>query len=186
MIKLARTAVILLATAVFPGARPEVAAQEVQRMAVPAHRSQPASAVAYRHSDHQLDSAMRFVAQTVTEDSHRITKPTYRVNVSDFCTLRFDRLDAGGSRISVHVVNLSHLDPEESDQFERMICFEAKSLENKIAYYELPIDAGNGSPIQGSRASKERFCFYAARSHSHRVGQAVSFAMDACGARSGW
>ena len=84
------------------------------------------------------------------------------------------------------------LDPAESAQHERMICVETTSLWNKIRYYELAVDPMDrtyrydGAPIAASPASKDRFCFYAAYAHSHRVGQALSFAMDACGARSRW
>ena len=168
-----------------------VSEEELRRLGLPARRIRPRPVIEYRHSDRWLDSAMRFVAETVTEDSYRIAKPDYRVSVSGFCTLRFDRLDAGGWRVPVHVVNLSHLDPRESDQFERMICFETTSLRNTIAYYELPVEPDwtysyHDSPIADTRGARDRFCFHASRSNSHRVARALNFAMDACRARSVW
>ncbi len=147
--------------------------------------------VGYSHADQGLDSALKFVAEAVTEDSHRIAKPTYRVNVTEFCTLRFDRLDAGGGRVPVRVVSLGQLDPRESSQFERMTCFETTSLQNQIAYYELAANLDStysydGSPLPDSRRSTDRFCFYVSRAHSHRVSRALTFALDVCGATSIW
>ena len=183
MAKTTRVAGILMVVAVSFVARPEVAARE--------GLAESETAVVYRHAEPALDSAMRFLAETVTEDSHRIEKPTYRVDVSDFCTLRFEQLDAGRDRVAVHVVDLSRLDPRECSRFERKICLETTSLENTIAYYELPRELawtyGYGAEaIPDSRAAKDRFCFFVSRSTAHRVSRALHFALAACDSQTGW
>ncbi|MCP3960589.1 MAG: hypothetical protein GY719_22325 [bacterium] len=161
------------------------------RMEVADARGRPVRVAAYRHSDPRLDSAMRFLAETAIEDSHRIAKPTYRVDVPKSCTLRFDRLDAGGLRVPVHVVDLADLDPEHSGRRENRICLETTSLENRIAVHALSVDPDrtyryNDRPIPGSEASRDRFCFYVSYWNSDRVSRALSFALNACGAESDW
>lgn len=151
---------------------------------------QPVAVAIYRHAQPKLDSAMRFVAETVTEKP-RHGEATYLVTVPAACTLRFDQVDTGGFRVPVHVVNLSHVDPGGFRYRDSLMCFETTGLENRIDYYELPLDEGGrypfyGSAISDTRQEKDRFCHRVSGAYSYRVWRALSSAIRTCGGRTAW
>ena len=156
-----------------------------------ARQSRAARIAPYRHRDPVLDSAMRFVAETVTEEPAR-GSANFQVWIPDACTLRFDQLNAGGYRVPVHLVNLEHIAPDRFLYRDSLICLEATSLENRIGLYELPVDPEDGTyrlrpDLSSSRPQpRDRFCFRLSGGYSYRVWRALAAAIESCGGRTEW